>query len=135
VPLDDIEHVAGLFSRAAAGIGKPMSQQVILALSTCPDETVAAHIARTLVSERLATCINRVPGIRSTYFWEGQLQDEGEILLIIKSTLNLVPDLERRLKELHPYALPEFVVTSVDAGNEQYLEWIRRNVRSEGDRA
>lgn len=112
-----------------------MSQQVILALSTCPDEAVAARIAQTLVTEGLAGCINRIPGIRSTYVWDGQLQDEGEVLLLIKSTLDRVADLELRLKELHPYELPEFVVVSVDAGNEHYLQWIRRNVRSEGDQA
>ncbi len=112
-----------------------MSQQVILALSTLPDEPVAAHIAQTLVAERLATCVNRVPGVRSTYVWNGTVQDEGEVLLIIKSTLAVAPALEQRLKELHPYDLPEFVVISADAGNEQYLDWIRRNVRSEGDRA
>ena len=112
-----------------------MNAQVILAFSTCPDEPAAARIAQVLVTERLATCINRVPGMRSTYVWDGKVQDEGETLLIIKSTLDLVPHLERRLKELHPYELPEFVIASVDGGNEQYLEWIRRNVRSEDDRA
>jgi len=112
-----------------------MTDQVILAFSTCPDEAVAQRIAATLVTEHLAACVNRVPGVRSSYVWEGQLQDEGEILLIIKSTAAQLPQLERRLKELHPYELPEFVVTPIEGGNEPYLQWIRRNVRSEGDRA
>ena len=106
-----------------------MTEQVILAFSTCPDELVAQRIAEMLVSERLATCINRIGSMRSTYVWEGRLQDDGEVLLMIKSTAAQVPALEQRLKELHPYELPEFVVTPVIGGNEPYLEWIRRSVR------
>lgn len=112
-----------------------MSDQAIVAFSTCPDEAAARRIAETLVVERLAACVNRISGARSTYVWDGRVQDEGEILLIIKSTSNLATHLERRLKELHPYELPEFVITSVDGGNEPYLDWIRRNVGSKGDQA
>lgn len=107
-----------------------MTDQVILALSTCPDALVARQIAEALVTEKLATCINRVAAVRSSYIWDGHLQDEDEILLIIKSTVRQLSHLERRLKELHPYELPEFVVTPVSGGNEQYLDWIRRNVSS-----
>lgn len=107
-----------------------MTDQVILALSTCPNEVAAQTITEALISERLAGCINRIPGVRSTYIWEGAVQDEAEILLMIKSTASRLPDLERRLKELHPYDLPEFIVTRVAGGNEPYLDWIRRNVGS-----
>jgi periplasmic divalent cation tolerance protein len=107
-----------------------MTDQVILALSTCPNELIARQIAAALVSESLAGCINRISGVRSSYMWDGQLQDEAEILLIIKTTQDRLVDLERRLKELHPYDLPEFVITRVDGGNEAYLDWIRWNVRS-----
>jgi periplasmic divalent cation tolerance protein len=112
---------------------KPMAEQVILAISTCPDEGVARRIAEALVSEKLATCVNRIAGMRSSYIWDGILQDDGEVLLIIKSTAGQMSQLERRLNELHPYELPEFVVTPVTGGNERYLDWIRRNVRSEDD--
>jgi periplasmic divalent cation tolerance protein len=111
-----------------------MTEQVILAISTCPDEAIARRIAETLVAERLATCVNRIPGIRSSYIWDGILQDDGEVLLIIKSTAGQLSQLERRLNELHPYELPEFIVTPVTGGNERYLDWIRRNVRSEDDK-
>ena len=107
-----------------------MTQQVIVALSTCPDEVTARQIAETFVRERLAGCINRVSQVRSSYIWDGAVQDEPEILLIIKSTAERLPELERRLKELHPYDLPEFIVTRLDGGNEPYLDWIRRNVGS-----
>ena len=110
-----------------------MSEQAIIAFSTCPDEAAAQRISAALVAERLAACVNRVSGVRSCYVWDGALQDEGEVLLMIKSTESQVPRLERRLKELHPYELPEFVVVRVAGGNEQYLEWIRGNVGSKGD--
>ena len=110
-----------------------MSINVIVALTTCPDEAVAQRISGILVSERLAGCINRVPGVRSTYIWDGRLQDEAEILLIMKTTTDRVDALERRLRELHPYELPEFVVTPPLGGNERYLDWIRRQVGFEGD--
>jgi periplasmic divalent cation tolerance protein len=107
-----------------------MTLQVILAFSTCPDEAVARRIAEALVTEKLAACVNRIAAVRSTYLWDGRLQDDSEILLMIKSTAGQLPDLERRLKELHPYELPEFVVMPASGGNERYLDWIRRSVRS-----
>jgi periplasmic divalent cation tolerance protein len=105
-----------------------MTEQVILALSTCPDDQTAHQMARALVTEGLATCVNRVPGVQSTYVWKGHLQDDPEVLLIIKTTANRVPELEARLKALHPYELPELIVLPVGGGNERYLEWVRLGV-------
>jgi len=105
-----------------------MTDQVIVALSTCPDEAAARRLAHTLVSERLATCVNRLPGVASTYFWDGRLQDDAEILLIIKSTAARQAELTARLKALHPYELPELVVLPVAGGNEAYLQWVRSGV-------
>lgn len=107
---------------------KPMIDQVILGFSTCPDDATAQRIATALVSERLATCVNRLAGVRSTYIWEGQLNDETEVLLVIKSTSGRLSELEARLKALHPYELPEWVVVRVSGGNEGYLEWVRQGV-------
>ena len=105
-----------------------MTEQVIVALSTCPDEATAKRIAAALVSERLATCVNRVTGMTSTYFWDGRLQDDAEILLIIKTTAARLAELAARLKVLHPYELPELVALQVAGGNEQYLQWVRTGV-------
>ena len=105
-----------------------MTDQVIVALSTCPDEPGAGQLAQTLVSERLATCVNRVSGVTSTYFWDGRLQEDAEILLIIKTAAARLAELEARLKALHPYELPELVVLPVAGGNEQYLQWVRSGV-------
>ena len=112
-----------------------MTEQVIVALSTCPDEATAKRLAEALVSERLATCVNRVAGVASTYFWDGRLQDDAEILLIIKTTAARLAGLEARLQALHPYELPELVVLPVAGGNERYLQWVRTGVgeTSEGE--
>lgn len=105
-----------------------MTDQIIVALSTCPDAATAQRLAETLVTERLATCINRIGGIRSTYVWKGELQDDAEVLLVIKTTSGRLGELEARLKALHPYELPELVVLPVTGGNDRYLEWVRLGV-------
>lgn len=109
-----------------------MPDSVVIALSTCPDEPCARRIAESLVSEHLATCINRISGLRSTYFWDGRLQDEAEVLLIVKTTAGRLPALQARLAALHPYELPELVVIPVVGGNERYLDWVRNGVENQG---
>ena len=106
-----------------------MSDQVILALTTCPDEASAQELAAALVQERLATCVNRIGGVRSTYFWDARLQDEAEILLIIKTTAGRLDELRTRLSALHPYELPELLAIDVAGGNERYLDWVRMGVQ------
>ena len=110
-----------------------MSAQVILALTTCPDEASAQALAAALVQERLATCVNRINGVRSTYFWDACLQDEAEILLIIKTTAGRLDDLRTRLSALHPYELPELLAIAVAGGNERYLDWVRMGVQRKGE--
>ena len=110
-----------------------MSDQVILALTTCRDEASAQALAAALVQERLATCVNRIGGVRSTYFWDARLQDEAEILLIIKTTAGRLEDLRTRLSALHPYELPELLAIDVAGGNELYLDWVRMGVRNKGE--
>ena len=110
-----------------------MSDQVILALTSCPDEASAQAVATALVQERLATCVNRIAGVRSTYFWDARLQDEAEILLIIKTTAGRLDDLQARLGALHPYELPELIAIAVAGGNERYLDWVRMGVHRKGE--
>jgi periplasmic divalent cation tolerance protein len=107
-----------------------MTHQVILALSTCPDDVAARQIAEALVTEGLATCVNRVAGVQSNYVWNGQLQNDSETLLMIKTTTVRIAELEARLKALHPYELPELLVLPVAGGNEPYLDWVRQGVAS-----
>jgi periplasmic divalent cation tolerance protein len=105
-----------------------MADSVLIALTTCPDDAVARQISETLIRERLATCINRISGMRSSYMWDGALQDESEILLMIKTTDARIGELEARLKAIHPYELPELLVLPVLGGNDRYLEWVRQGV-------
>ncbi len=101
---------------------------VCLALATCPDQDTAARIAEALVTERLATCVNQIQDVRSTYFWDGRLQNDGEILLMIKTTHSRLDALQARLKAIHPYELPELLVLPIIGGNEAYLRWVREGV-------
>jgi periplasmic divalent cation tolerance protein len=108
-----------------------MSDQVILALSSCPDETSARRIAQILINEGLAACVNRI-GAASTYLWQGELRDESEILLLMKTTAARLPALQTRLNAIHPYELPEFVAIPLVGGNPAYLAWVRSEVQVKG---
>ncbi len=106
-----------------------MATEFVTVLCTVPDQKTALTIARTLVESRLAACCNIVPGLRSIYFWEGQVQDDQELLLIIKSKKKAFPELEEKIKSLHPYQVPEILAISVDSGNSEYLNWLDENVK------
>lgn len=110
-----------------------MTDQVFLALTTCPDPATAQQIAEILVKDGLAACVNRVEGVRSTYVWKGELQDDAEVLLLIKTTGARIHELEARLKALHPYELPEWLTFPAD-GNERYLDWVRQGVATKDER-
>lgn len=107
----------------------------VVVLSTVPDEATAERIARALVEERLAACVNRVPGIGSIFRWQGAIDQAEEILLIIKTHARRAPQVTQRLQELHPYEVPEILVIPVAAGLGAYLEWIRRETQPEGEEA
>ncbi|HTT01600.1 MAG TPA: divalent-cation tolerance protein CutA [Steroidobacteraceae bacterium] len=96
----------------------------LVVLCSCPDEATADRIAGELVGERLAACVSRLPGLRSTYRWEGRLQSEPETLLIIKTSTGRFAALEMRLKALHPYEVPEIIALPVVAGSSAYLDWV-----------
>jgi len=96
---------------------------VRLLLSTAPPG-LASKLARKLVEEGLAACVNIVPGLRSIYRWKGQLRDEPETLLLIKTTADQVGPLAARLGELHPYETPELLSLKPDEGLATYLAWV-----------
>ena len=93
-------------------------------LLTAPDAEVAERIARALVEERLAACVNLVSGVRSIYRWQGALEDDTEILLVAKTAAARCEALAARVEALHPYELPEIVVLPVQGGSERYLGWV-----------
>ena len=94
-------------------------------LTACPDEAVAARIARDLVESGLAGCVSRVGPVHSTYRWQGAVHDEPEVLLVIKTVTARYPELEMRLKSLHPYEVPEIIALAVEAGSSDYLGWLQ----------
>ena len=99
---------------------------VLTALAAPPD---AERIARALVEERLAACVNVVPGVVSIYRWKGVVEKENELLLVIKTIGEKVEQLKARLLQLHPYELPEVVVIPIGGGHKAYLEWIAEQVQ------
>jgi periplasmic divalent cation tolerance protein len=103
--------------------------KVIVAMTTCPSVEIADRIAQALVSERLAACVNQIPGVTSTYLWQDTVQTDAEVLLIIKTTEPGFDALSTRLPTLHPYELPEVIAIPVCAGVENYLDWIRDTVK------
>jgi periplasmic divalent cation tolerance protein len=104
--------------------------KVLIAMTTCPDTEVAGRIAEALVNERLAACVNQLPAVSSTYIWNGVVQTDAEVLLMLKTTEARFEALKSRLIELHPYELPELVAIGVCAGAENYLAWVRDSVKS-----
>lgn len=100
-----------------------------IAFSTCPDPDSARTIARALVQERLAACVQMLPGMTSVYRWEGAVQEEGEILLLIKTRGERIAALRQRLPELHPYSVPQLTVVEVSDGLPAYLDWLVAETR------
>jgi periplasmic divalent cation tolerance protein len=94
---------------------------------TAGNEESAAAIGRALVEERLAACANLVGPIRSVYRWKDNIEQATEYLLIIKTRGSLYPALEKRVKELHPYEVPEIIAVKIESGSPQYLAWIHES--------
>jgi periplasmic divalent cation tolerance protein len=98
-----------------------------LVLTTVPDDDKGESIARALVEERLAACVNLLPPMTSIYRWRGAVERESERQVIIKTSRARIPALQARLAALHPYELPEFIVLGVADGGAAYLKWIEES--------
>jgi len=101
-----------------------------LVLSTVDTHQEAERIAQQLVEERLAACVNIVPQITSIYRWKGALERASEHLMIMKTAEDRLFSLTHRIKELHPYEVPEVIALSIDEGDSTYLEWIFSETRA-----
>ena len=101
----------------------------ILILSTCPDSAVAEQIAKELVASQYAACVNIVSGLRSCFRWRNKIEFEDELLLLIKTTSVNYLAVEKSIKSLHPYELPEIIAISIKAGLADYLRWIEGNTK------
>ncbi|MFZ2726035.1 MAG: divalent-cation tolerance protein CutA [Methylococcaceae bacterium] len=98
------------------------AQQLILC--TCPNHETAQSLARLLVENRLAACVNIVPSITSVYAWQGQIEIAQEQLLLIKANQSAYQAIETLLKDKHPYELPEIIAVAIERGLCDYLNWI-----------
>lgn len=91
---------------------------------TCPDDASAEAIAAALVDERLAACVQRLPGLRSTYRWNGRIEHANEVLLLVKTAVDRIPAVFERVSRLHPHDVPELLALDVRDGPPAYLDWV-----------
>jgi len=96
----------------------------VLVLTTLPADGEPEKLASQLVEERLAACVNILPAMRSVYRWKNAIERADERQLVIKTRRAKVTALEARLRKLHPYDVPEFVVLAIDSGSADYLSWL-----------
>jgi periplasmic divalent cation tolerance protein len=101
--------------------------EAIVVLVTCGTEDEAAEIAHALVEDRLVACVNILSPVRSIYRWEGKIWDEKEWLLIIKTQKKRFEDLEKKVKSLHSYSVPEIIALPIVEGSAPYLKWLEEN--------
>ncbi|HEY8515242.1 MAG TPA: divalent-cation tolerance protein CutA [Candidatus Binatia bacterium] len=103
-------------------------QQAVVVLTTVGNEEDAVRVARTLVERRVAACVNVLPGVRSIYRWQGAVQDDGELLLIVKTTRARRDALVEALREVHPYEVPEVVALDPTFVAPAYARWLVESV-------
>jgi periplasmic divalent cation tolerance protein len=101
-----------------------MPSEYVIALTTLPAEADADTFAKSLVEERLAACVNILAEMLSIYRWEGKVERAAERQVIIKTTGARLADLQARIRQLHPYDVPEFIVVPLGGGSEEYLKWV-----------
>ncbi len=107
-----------------------MTDKVIV-YTTCGNITEAEAIARSLIDSRWAACVNVVPGLLSYYRWQGKVENDTELLLMIKTERGLVDEVRHTLETLHSYDLPEMIVVPIIDGSPNYLEWMDQEMRPE----
>lgn len=102
---------------------------VLVVLTTFPDDAKARQTAVELVERQVAACVNLLPGVKSIYRWQGQVEQGEEVLAVMKTTRGRYGALEKALLELHPYETPELLAMPVEAGAEAYLRWVKDSVK------
>jgi periplasmic divalent cation tolerance protein len=99
----------------------------VIVLTTLPASTDVQAFGTALVEGRVAACVNVLPEMTSIYRWEGKVEREPERQVVIKTTAARLPDLRERVRTLHPYEVPEFIVLPIIDGSEAYLKWVRES--------
>ncbi|KAL3690083.1 hypothetical protein R1sor_016392 [Riccia sorocarpa] len=115
-------------TRAMAEAGEP-AVPLIVVYVTVPNKETATSLATSIVTNKLAACVSQIPGITSTYVWEGKVETEQEILLMIKTRRALLDSLTAHVKSNHPYTVPEVIATPILGGNDSYMKWVVENTQ------
>jgi len=102
-----------------------------LILTTC-EEAQAEKLAECLLREKLVACVNIIGPVKSKFWWEGKIDTQAECILLMKTVDELVPSVKRKLKEIHPYQVPEIVSLEVDGVNAEYLAWVESATKGKG---
>ncbi|XP_070573617.1 protein CutA homolog [Ptychodera flava] len=105
-----------------------MSGLYSAAFVTCPNKDTALKLARGLLDKDLVACVNIIPGLTSVYKWEGKVEEDSEVLMMIKTRASKVPDVSTYVRENHPYDVPEVISVPIEGGNPPYLQWISDTV-------
>ncbi len=106
-----------------------MSSKYVVVLTTTPSRDISLKIAKEVVKNKLAACVNIVPSIYSLYLWKGKIEESSEELLVIKTKSEFINKLYNLIKSLHPYEVPEFIYLSIEGGSNGYLRWIDEELR------
>jgi periplasmic divalent cation tolerance protein len=102
----------------------PDRNNFVVFFVTAPDAQCAEALARKLLEERLVACVNIVPGLRSLYWWEGEVQTADEVLMLLKARRTDIDAVTERVRGLHPYEVPEVIAADISGGLQAYLDWV-----------
>jgi periplasmic divalent cation tolerance protein len=105
---------------------QPYTEEIVIFI-TAPQEDEATRIARSLVEARLAACVNIIKNIRSVYTWQGNVEDDSEVLMIVKTQRNLFDSVSAKVNELHSYDVPEIIALPIIDGSDDYLKWLKES--------
>ncbi len=106
-----------------------MKNEYQLVLCTCPDLSVAQTLATALVSQKLAACVNILPNVTSVYLWQGKVECDTEVQLLIKTITASFTQLNSEINKLHPYDIPEVIALNIQQGDQHYLNWISESLK------
>jgi periplasmic divalent cation tolerance protein len=109
------------------------NKSYLLVLCTCPDKEIATTIAENIVAQHLAACINIIPGIKSIYHWQGNVESAEESLMLIKTHQQKLSSLQNTITTMHPYEVPEIISLDISNGLPKYLQWISSSMRLNGN--
>lgn len=104
-----------------------------VAFVTTPNEETARKLARGIISQKLAACVNIIPKVLSVYEWEGKMNEDAELMLMIKTKTDKIDELSKYVRENHPYTVAEVISLPIENGNAPYLDWITKTVGNVND--